>query len=116
MGAGPEFVKKLRPIGCVLFLLISVYFLVFCFTSGKNPIPGYAAPHVSSYYSQNTTTLTELKDELEAKVFPKLTGIKDCQVSNGKLEITIDSLSYFKSRTAILKFYDRSLFTFIKSD
>lgn len=116
MGAGPEFVKKLRPAGCVLFLLISVYFLVFCFTSGKNPIPGYVSPHDSSYYSQNATTLSELKTELEANVFPHLTGIKDCQVLNGKLVVTIDSLSYFKSRTAILKFYDASLFSFIKSD
>ena len=116
MGAGPEFVKKLRPFGCALFLLISVYFLVFCFTSGKNPISGYVSPHDSTYYSQNTTTLTELKTELEANVFPKLTGVMDCQVSNGKLAITIDSLSYSKSRMAILRFYDESLFTFIKSD
>ena len=116
MGAGQEFVKKLRPAGCILFLLISAYFLVFCFTSGKNPIPGYVSPHASSYYSQNITTLTELKAELETNVFPKLTGIEDCQVSNGKLSITIDSLSYLKSRTAILRFYDASLFTFIKSD
>lgn len=116
MGAGPEFVKKLRPIGCVLFLLLSAYFLVFCFTSGKSPIPGYKAPHDSSYYSQNVTTLTELKGELEANVFPKLTGIEGCRILDGKLEITIDSLSYAKSSAAIARFYDRSLFTFIKSD
>jgi len=116
MGAGPEFVKKIRPIGCILFLLISVYFLVFCFTSGKSPIPGYVAPHDSSYYSQSTATMTELKGELDAKVFPRLTGIKDCQLVGGKLQITIDSLSYFKSRTAILKYYDRSLFDFVKSE
>jgi hypothetical protein len=116
MGAGSEFVKKIRPIGCILFLMISVYFLVFCFTSGKNPIPGYVAPHDSTYYSQNADTLSELKTELETNVFPKLTGIKDCQIVGGKLEITIDSLSFFRSRTAILKFYDRDLFTFIKSE
>lgn len=116
MGAGPEFVKKLRPIGCILFLLLSAYFLIFCFSSGKSPIPGYKAPHESSYYSQSVSTLTELKSELETNVFPKLTGIEDCRIVGDKLQITIDSLSFFRSRTAILRFYDRSLFTFIKSD
>jgi len=116
MSAGQDFAKKIGPIGSAFFLLLFVVFLVYCFTAGTNPIPGYEAPHDSSYYSQNTTTLSELKTELETNVFPKINGIEDCTLSNGKLEITIDNGSYTKSRSAILKFYDKSLFEFINAD
>ena len=116
MSAGQAFAKKIGPIGGAFFLLLFVLFLVYCFTAGTNPIPGYESPHDSSYYSQNNTTLAELKTELETNVFPKLEGIKDCQISNGKLAVTIDSVSYAKSRSAILKYYDESLFEFTKAD
>ena len=116
MSAGQDFAKKIGPIGGAFFLLLFVVFLVYCFTAGTNPIPGYEAPHDSSYYSQNATTLSELKTELETNVFPKINGIEYCTLSTGKLEITIDNGSYTKSRSAILKFYDKSLFEFINAD
>ena len=114
MGTGQEFVKKIKPFGSFLFLLIFVLFLLICFTSGKKPIPGYESPHDSSYYSQNDVTLTELKSELEQNVFPHLKGITDSKVSNGKLVVTIESDSYAVSRSALLKYYDVSLFEFIQ--
>ena len=89
-------------------------FLLICFTSGKKPIPGYESPHDSSYYSQNDVTLSELKSELEKNVFPYLKGITDSRVSNGKLVITIESDSYSISRSALLKYYDVSLFEFVQ--
>ena len=116
MSAGQDFAKKIGPIGGGFFLLLFVIFLVYCFTAGTNPIPGYEAPHDSSYYSQNDTTLAELKTELENNVFPKINGIGECQIVNDKLTITIDSANYSKSRSAILKYYDKSLFEFLKTD
>ena len=116
MSAGQDFAKKIGPIGGGFFLLLFVIFLVYCFTAGTNPIPGYEAPHDSSYYSQNDTTLAELKTELETNVFPKINGIGDCQIVSDKLTITIDSANYSKSRSAILKYYDKSLFEFLKTD
>jgi hypothetical protein len=113
---GLEFVKKLRPFGCAVFLLLGIYFLVFCFTSGSNALPGYVSPHDSSYYSQNSSTLSELKTELETNIFPHLEGISGCEVENGRLAVTIDNGSYYKSRAVILKYYDGSLFDFRKGD
>ena len=113
MGTGQEFVKKIKPFGSFLFLLLFVLFLLTCFTSGKNPIPGYKAPHESSYYSQNEKTLTELKTELENNVFPNLKGIKNCSISEGKLVVTIDNENFAISRSAILQYYDQNLFEFV---
>lgn len=33
MTAGEGFVKAIKPIGCILFLILFVVFMVFCFTS-----------------------------------------------------------------------------------
>ena len=116
MGAGQEFVKKIRPLGVVLFLVLFVLFLYICFTAGTNPIPGYESPHDSVYYSQNADTLGELKTELEANVFPKLGGIESCAVSDGKIKVVIDSENFATSRSAILRYYDESLFEFTKKE
>ena len=116
MSAGQDFAKKIGPFGGGFFLLLFVIFLVYCFTAGTNPIPGYAAPHESSYYSQNDTTLAELETELETNVFPKLSGEESCQIADSKLAVTLDSANFAKSRSAILKFYDKSLFEFYKAD
>lgn len=112
MGAGQEFVKKIRPLGVALFLVLFVLFLYICFTAGTNPIPGYESPHDSTYYSQNDGTLEELKAELEANVFPKLEGEESCTVSDGKIKVVIDSEDFATSRSAILRYYDESLFEF----
>lgn len=34
MTAGQQFVKAIGPFGCILFLLIFVLFMVYCFTGG----------------------------------------------------------------------------------
>lgn len=115
MSAGQEFAKKIGPLGGAFFLLLFVLFLIYCFTAKPIPLPGYVAPHDSTYYAQNDTTLFELKSELETNVFPKLTGEESCTVKNGKLEIVIDSESFKTCRSAILRYYDDSLFEFIEN-
>ena len=115
MTTGQDFVKKIRPIGAAMFLMMFVLFLIICFTARTDPLAGYSAPHNLTYYSQNDTTLGELKTELEANVFTKLTGVESCTVKDGKLKIVIDS-EYFKNcRSALLKHFDNSLFEFISS-
>lgn len=115
MTAGQEFVKKIRPVGVVFFLALLLLFLYICFTSGANPIPGYEPPHDSTYYAQSVQTLAELKTELETNVFPKLGSIEDCRIEQDRLVITIDRSRFATTRSAIEKFYDESLFTFVKS-
>ncbi len=113
MVTGQQFVKKIGSFGSFVFLLLFVLFFIICFSSGKDPIPGYESPHEASYYFQNEHTLSELKTELETNVFPHLTGIRDCRVSDGKLVITIESSSFASNRSAILRYYEESLFEFV---
>ena len=56
MTAGEQFVKWIKPAGCVLFLGIFAAFLVICFTA-KAPVEGYTVPHDSQYYAQHLDEL-----------------------------------------------------------
>ncbi len=115
MTTGQDFVKKIRPIGAAMFLMLFVLFLIICFTARPDPLSGYEAPHDSTYYTQNDTTLGELKTELETNVFPKLIGVESCTVSEGRLEIVIDSATFKDCRYALLKHFDKSLFELVSN-
>lgn len=106
MTAGEQFVKWIKPAGCVLFLGIFAAFLVICFTA-KAPVEGYTVPHDSQYYAQH---LDELKAELETNLFPKLEGIEGCYISGDKLKIIISDAGFEKSSTAITHYYGENLF------
>ncbi|MEG1492413.1 MAG: hypothetical protein RR394_09190 [Oscillospiraceae bacterium] len=113
MSAGQGFVKMIRPVGCVLFLLIFVLYLVFCFTYKRPALADYTPPHESSYYTQSSEGLAELKTELEANVFPKLDGVIRCDVNPEFLTVIIDQKDFEATRSAILKYYDENLFQFV---
>lgn len=106
MTAGEQFVKWIKPAGCVLFLGIFAAFLVICFTA-KAPVEGYTVPHDSQYYAQH---LDELKAELEKNLFPRLEGIEDCYISGDKLKIIISDAGFEKSSKAITHYYGENLF------
>lgn len=112
MSAGQDFVKKIGVVGSIFFLLLFVLFLAYCFTPKPAPLSGYVSPHDSTYYGQNEATLSELKTELETNVFPKLSGNESCWISDSKLIVAIDQASYAATRSAILNYYDESLFEF----
>ena len=113
MKAGEEFVKMLRPVGCILCLLTCILVVILCLTSGRDPIPGYESPHDTAYYTQHATGTEELIQELTDSVFPALDGIQDCYAGNdGTVVITIDSDYFAISRSAILRYFDESLFEF----
>lgn len=113
MTAGQSFVKMLRPFGAALFLIVFILFLIFAFSSGKDPVPGYEPPNTPEYYAQN---MGVLKAELEENLFPHLDGITDCYMSGEKLVIAIEDKSYIASRAAILRYFDQALFEFIRTD
>ena len=106
MTAGEQFVKWIKPAGCVLFLGIFAAFLVICFTA-KAPVEGYTVPHDSQYYAQH---LDELKAELETNLFPRLEGIEDCYISGDKLKIIISDAGFEKSSKDITHYYGENLF------
>jgi hypothetical protein len=107
--AGEDFVKKIGPIGAALFLLLGIATTVILFTAGRDPIPGYAPPQDTAYYAAH---LDELQAELEASVFPALSGAVSCREENGRLEIVIRKEDFAVTRAAILRYFDGSLFIF----
>ena len=102
--------KNLKPFGCILCLGLMVLMLIICFTSGRDPIPDYAAPMDTAYYAAN---LGELALELEENVLPHLEGVVSCEEEGGKIVVTIAESTFAKSRSAILRYFDISLFEFI---
>lgn len=109
--AGQDFVKMLKPVGCALFLLLFVIFLIFCFTA-KAPLDGYVKPQTTEYYSMH---LDELEQELEENMFPQLEGIEDCFVSGDKLTIIISEAAYDESSGIITHYYGKELFDIQKN-
>lgn len=112
MNTGEDFVKKIKPIGCILFLALFVGFLLICFFGGA-PINGYAPPQDSEFYAEH---LSELKSELEKNVFPELSGIVSCELSDDKLCITVKAESFDDVKHAVTFYYDEELFEFLKEE
>lgn len=106
---GVEIVRWLRPAGCVLVLLISVLMLVFCFTQGRDPIPGYEPPHDAAYYVQH---LPELAEELNTHVLPEVDETASAAVDGSTVTVWIDAQRLAVTRAAVLRYYDASLFVF----
>lgn len=106
---GIQIVRWLRPAGCVLVLLITVLMLVFCFTQGRDPIPGYEAPHDAEYYAQH---LPELAEELNTHVLPEVDETAFAAADGETVTVTMDAERLAVTRAAVLRYYDVSLFVF----
>ena len=102
--------KNLKPFGCILCLGLMVLMLIICFTAGRDPVEGYEAPQSTEYYGEH---LSELEAELEANVLPHLEGIVSCELSEGKVVITIEEHTFAATRAAVLRYFDSQLFEFI---
>ena len=103
---GPEFVKKIRPLGCAIFLLIAVLTTVLCFTAGRDPIRGYAPAQTTEYYAAHPQ---ELLAELEAQVFPALEGVVSAEAAEDHVTVRLQSDRYAVTRSALLRYFDESL-------
>lgn len=109
MTSGQEFVKKIRPLGIVLFLGLGILVTAILFSGGSDLLPGYEPPHDSGYYAQH---LQELKAELEQHVFPRLTGVLSCEITGETLTVTLREDGFAANRGAILQHFDAKLFIF----
>lgn len=110
--AGQAFLQRIGPAGMALFLILAVLVTWICLTSGRDPVPGYAAPQTTEYYAAH---LDELAEELETNVFPALPEYTmSAAVPDGGTTVTvmIDSEHFVAGRGAILRYFDESLFSF----
>ena len=107
--AGQQFVKNIRPLGCVLFLLLAVMVTAVCLTAGRNPIPGYTPPERASYEND----LPRLVSVLEEQVFPELPEYTmAARVTGDTVTVTIDDEHFVVGRSAILRYFPEDLITF----
>ena len=103
MTAGQSFVKKIRPIGCVLFLLILVCFLAISFLSGKGNVldtADYTIPE-----TLDCSDADALGQELSEALLPLLPGNSEWYVEKGKLHLVFDSTYFPDCRATVLHFY-----------
>ena len=107
--AGQDFIKKIGPAGCILFLALAVLVTALCFTAGKDPIKGYEAPQSAEYYVNH---LDELAAELNENVLPHLEAPSAAAVTGSTVTVTVDADSFVPTRAAVLRYYDESLLSF----
>lgn len=105
---GSLFVNRIGKVGCAMFLMMFVGFLLVCFFAGsRNPIDGYEPTESVEYYETNREALA---DEINERIAPQLTGIEACFVENDKVVVEISEKDYFTVRSALLKYFDEELF------
>lgn len=109
---GQNFVKAIKPIGCAVFLIIFIAFLVTAFTA-KAPLPGYVIPQTTEYYREH---LDELKTELEDNMFPLIDGAEECRIDGDKLVITLEHEHYDEATKIITHYYGNNIIDTEKSD
>lgn len=106
---GQDFVKRIKPLGCAMFLILGIIVTVICFTAKGTPLPGYEAPNTSEYYGGH---LEELASEIRENLIP-LTEYEAAVECDGDViavagaEDDINAL-----RPYILHYYDVELFEF----
>jgi hypothetical protein len=109
--AGQDFVARIRPAGCFLFLALAVLVAAICLTAGKSPIPGYTPPLTMEDYASDPAALVQ---ELEDNVIPALPDytMSAALGEDGTVVVTIDSDHFVAGRAAILRYFDEDLVTF----
>lgn len=107
--AGQDFVRRIGPAGCVLFLALAVLVAAVCLTAGRNPIPGYEPPHDTAYWAAHPA---ELAAELNENVLPRLEHPARAEAADGKVVVTIDKEYFVTIRGAILRYFDESVIDF----
>ena len=108
---GAAFVRSIKPLGAAIFLLMFVLFLITCFTSGPKGISGYEAAFDYEYYSEN---IDALYHELSTHIFPAVEGITSSRIDGNMVLLTIEKQHFFATRSTILKYFDKRLFSFLE--
>lgn len=103
--------KTLKPAGCIFVLVLAAIAIVMCFTNGRDPIPGYEPAESMEYYEKNPEAfLAELKEN----VLPHLDGVESAAVKNGRVCLELSYDDFVISRSALLQYFDESLFELVQ--
>ena len=86
--------------------------ILACFTSGRDPIPGYEPPETMEYYSAHPD---ELARELEENVLPELEGGIGARVDGDTVTVTVTKDKFVVTRSAVLRYFDSALLDFEES-
>ncbi len=112
MTAGQQFIKLIKPLGCVIFLVVLVFFLVLAFTSGRGTVldlGDYAPP--AGLTADDPEALCA---ELQRGVLPRLPGENACYVENGKLFVALESAYFKDNRATILHYFPEGRIQFLR--
>jgi hypothetical protein len=113
---GADFVKKVKPIGAVLILLISAIGTLMLFTADMGVPARHEPLHSTEYYLQSYDTMTKLLEELERYIFPAFdTDIRGrIELSNGNYHLVIITEQTFigRVRAVLERDFDSVLFEF----
>ena len=107
--AGQQFIRRIGPAGCFLFLALAVLVAMVCLRAGTVPVPGYESPHDTAYWSEHPDALAE---ELNQGLLPQLEGSALAAVTDGRVVVTIDDSDFAVIRSAVLRYFDRTLLDF----
>lgn len=103
MTAGQQFVKMMRPIGCVICVIVLICFLLIAFSSDKGSvvdIGDYAVPE-----SLDTQDASALGAELERAVFPQLPGEASWYVEKARLHVIFDDDHFSDCRKTVQHYF-----------
>ncbi len=107
--AGQDFIHKIGPWGCALFLGLFILTTALCFTAGSDPIPGYEPPQPEEYYATHPEALMA---ELEDAVFPQLPYDMSVGMVGDQVTVYIAAEDLVLGRAALLQTFGHDLLMF----
>jgi hypothetical protein len=113
---GADFVKKVKPFGAVMILLISAIGTIMLFTADMGVPARHEPLHSTEYYLQSYDTMTGLLEELEQHIFPAfdtdIQGRVEFSDGNYHLVIITDRTFIGRVRAVLERDFDPVLFEF----
>ena len=107
--AGQQFIRRIGPAGCFLFLALAVLVTMVCLRAGTDPVPGYESPYDTAYWIEHPDALAE---ELNQNLLPRLDGSSMAEVVDNHVIVTIDDSDFAVTRSAVLRYFDRTILDF----
>lgn len=106
--SGEYLVRVLRPLGCLIVLVVLALFFVTCFTHKSDPVADYVPPQSAEYYAADPAALAA---ELNRSLLKYLGG-SAAAAENGTVVVTAPADKLEHIRSAVCAVFDESLLSF----